>query len=115
MGFTLYDEENNIIYNRPVTMANFNQQEYISVSSEIVEIVFNGNNDWFHGSFIVRDSEGSARKFHCTNCLSNSPTLDLKNISIDVDMTNTNDRQDLPDTANCLNSCRFVSGKLTKY
>ena len=91
-------------------MANHNQQEDLSVSSEIAEIVFSGTSDGFHGSFIVRDSEGSPREFHCNNCLSNSPTFDLKNIYIDSDM---NGDQNLPDTANCQNSCRFVSGELT--
>jgi len=112
MGFTLYDDENNIIYNRPVTTANENQQQDISVSSEISEIVFSGNVHGFHGSFIVRDSDGSAKAFHCTNCLSNSPTFDLKNIYIASDM---NANLDLPDTANCQNSCRFVAGEFTKY
>jgi len=91
-------------------MANHNEQEDISVSSEIAEIVFSGTSDGFHGSVIVRDSEGSPREFHCTNCLSNSPTFDLKNIYIDSDM---NGEQNLPDTANCQNSCHFVSGELT--
>jgi len=110
MGFTLYDDENNSIYDRPVTSTSHNRQEDIPVSSEISEIVFSGSSDGFHGSFIVRDSDGSAREFHCTNCLSNSPTMDLKNIYIDTDM---NGDLDLPDTANCQNSCRFVSGELT--
>ena len=69
IGFTLYDQEKKIIYNRPLTMANLNQQEDISVAAQIAEIFFNGTSDGFHGSFIVRDSEGLARKFHCTNCL----------------------------------------------
>jgi len=109
MGFTLYDDENNIIYNRPVTNANHNEQEDIYVSSEIAEIVFHASSS-MHGSFTVRDSEGSAREFRCTNCMSNSATLELKNVYIDTDM---NRDQNLPDTANCRNSCRFVSGELT--
>ena len=112
MGFSLYDDENNSIYDRPVTWTSHGEHGNIPVSSEIAAIVFSGISDGFHGSFIVRDSDGAARAFHCTNCLPNSPTTDLKNIYIDSDM---NRDLDLPDTANCQNSCRFVPGELTTY
>ena len=90
-------------------MTNKNEKEDISISSEISKIVFRGNSDGFHGHFTVRDSEGKVKEFHCLNCLSNSQTTDLKNIYIDSDM---NGDTDLPDTANCQNSCRFISGQL---
>ena len=111
MGFTLYDDENNIIYNRLVKTTYHNEQQDISVSSKISEIVFHANSDGYHGSFMVRDNKGSAKEFHCTNCMSNSTTLELKNVYIDTDMDAD---QNLPNTANCQNSCHFVSGELNR-
>ena len=112
MGFTLYDYENNIIYNRPLTHTIFNENHDIVVSSEIAEIVFYANSNGFHGSFTVYDSAGSTRLFQCTNCLSNSPTTELKKVYTDTDM---NGVLNLADTANCQNSCIFRSGELTEY
>ena len=111
MGFTLYDEDNYIIHNRPVTHTGFNENHDIVVPTEIAEIVFHGTSNGFHGSFVVYDSAGSTRLFQCSNCLSNSPTTELKNVYIDTDM---NGDVNLPDTANCQNLCRFSAGKLTQ-
>jgi len=111
MGYTLYDDENNIIHNRPVAIAAKTDNEDIVVSPEIAEIVLDGTYHGFHGAFIVYGSAGSTRQFHCINCMSSSPTTELKSVYIDTVL----DYQNLPDTANCLNSCRFRSGQLTDY
>jgi len=115
MGFTLYDDENNIIYNRPVGHARFNENHDIAVSSEIVEIVFDGTSAGFHGSFIVYDSAGSTRLFHCTNCVSSSSTTELINVYIDNDLDGNFEWQlPLSETAKCQTSCTFRSGELTQ-
>ena len=108
MGFTLYDAWGNITFDRAMVHTGFTQQD-ISVSSEIHEIVFSGSSDGFVGTFIVRDNHGQARTFRCQDCLSDSQTTDLNQVYIDSDM---NGDRNLPNTANCQNSCRFVAGKL---
>ena len=105
MGFTLYGADKHMIFDRPIKQTDYENDD-IHVTEEITEIVFHGNSNGYHGSFVVRDGAGKTRKFRCTNCLSGSPTMDLKNVYIDTDM---NGDLNLADTANCQKSCRFVA------
>jgi len=107
MGFTLYDYDNNIIYERQVAKVGVTEHDVFSVSTEIKSIVFHGTDDAFHGSFKVSDSAGSVRLFRCADCLPSSSTTELRNVNIDMNMDCPS--FNLPDTANCAGYCRFVA------
>ena len=107
-GFTLYDINGNVLYQRLPANANVGDSESIKILSTIDSISFETNSpDGFMGFVEVRIA-GEKQLFNCTNCHASSPSTELSYIYLDK--ATMNGDLDLPGAANCENTCTFQRG-----
>lgn len=104
IGFTLYGKEGVLYRQNPHYVNNAGS---VTVTGKVVKIEFDTHsNDGLH-IFIDVTYEGVKQNYFCKNCLSNSPSLQLGRLYLDVDM---NGNKNLPGASNCQTSCEFVLG-----
>jgi len=82
----------------------------ITVNQDIKRIIFNngGSSDGLLININITKN-GLKKNFRCTNCLPNSPSLQLGRLYLDGNINGG--FMNLPNTANCEISCEFVLGK----
>lgn len=99
-GFTLFDDDANVILSQPAQKRSFDGSVTSPVS--VARIVFDTNNsDGFTGRFIIKENgETIESDYVCTDCKSGATCID--NIDIDTSLDNGNDV-----FADCVNSCTF--------
>ena len=109
-GFTAYDADMKILHQRSPTKAEMGESESIEFSSNVESITFSTDSgDGFVGIVNVTIA-GEEIFYSCIDCLVTSPSTILGKIYVDLE---SNGPQNLPETANCKETCTFtrVPGK----
>ena len=112
LGFTVYDVDNKILYQRAPTWAEKGATGSIKLSSTAESITFLTKSDnGFRGVFkmMVADEE---ILYRCIDCLPDSPSTTLSRIYLDGNMDGVLDR---PGFANCKKTCTFKRFVPLKY
>ena len=108
-GFTLFDEEGNVLYQRTPSRIEQGQSKTITVSQIIDSIKFEtSSTDGTYTSVSVTIG-GENEKYNCIDCESNSPSSRLHQLYMDGARGFT--VQAIKGMANCKDSCTFQRGK----
>jgi len=83
-GYTIYDTDDKILHEEPVSFAALNTSGKSCVNRDISKIVVETNNaNGWHGSFFVHDKNGAEMQIKCGNCIND--VQNTNNIFVDTD------------------------------
>ena len=107
-GFSAYDIDHNLLYQRNSSHAAKGDSDRISLASVAESITFKTDSgDGFYGLINVTIN-GEIQVYECIDCVSNSPSITLGMLYLD---TNMDGPQDEPGASNCRNTCTFMKSK----
>ena len=104
-GFSAYDGNHNLLYQRIPSHAAAGESDRIVLASVAESITFETwVGDGFYGLINVTIN-GEIQVYECIDCVPNSPSTTLGMLYLD---TNMDGPQDEPGASNCRNTCTFI-------
>lgn len=110
-GFILFNHDNESLYERPLSHADFDEYDDFHVFGNIERVEFITGTDGFHGIFRI-SNQNEIQSFMCLNCRTESNfSMELEEIYLDTDVDEMSPKRynELQNISHCnRNSCDFI-------